>query len=281
MNRAFVLFSIVLLIVGCTQQAGTAPPSGVPSQPSQPSAPSAPSQPTQPAEPAQPAQPAEPASSLKSSEVSYNAGAWKIYGTLYESESKTPKKAIVLVPGLGETRDGYPQSFIAKLHDEFPDALVLAIDPRGHGKSTNIGSWQDFDTSEFKDMKTDILSIKAYLTPSYPAITELYVVGASMGSTSSILAAAQDKSITKVVMLSPGMDYNGVSIERSVDDYAHPLLAVASSGDSYSVEAVNEMKSLTSESQLKTRIFPGSAHGTDIFESQGETLEDLAIDFLK
>jgi pimeloyl-ACP methyl ester carboxylesterase len=226
-----------------------------------------------------------PATSLKSKEISYMSGAWKIYGTLYESAQKTPTKAIVLVPMLGSTRESYPMSFIEKLHDAFPDAIVVAIDPRGHGKSNNAGTWNTFDMAAFKDMKTDILTLRTkYVELNYPDVHSFYVVGASQGSTSALMAGAQDKTITKVVMISPGMEYRGVDITDAAIDYLKPLMVVSSSGDGYSAEAVSQIRSLSNRPELVVQSYKGTAHGTELFaetEGTSEPLEDMIVEFLK
>jgi pimeloyl-ACP methyl ester carboxylesterase len=315
-SRSFLLFASAILLLGCTiplQQtpAGPAgnnttqpppqPPAEPPAQNQSPSQNQTPSQntsqtqgqaqgQTQNQTQAQnqtqnQSQEQPPATSLKSEEVSYLAGAWRIYGTLYDSKDKTPAKAVILLHQLGKTRDSYPVSFIESLHEHIPDALVLAIDMRGHGESTNLGTWQSFDTSLYRDMKTDILSAKKNLfEPNYPNVEEYYVVGASIGSTAALNAAAQEKMITKVVMISPGMEYKGVDITDSADEYRHSLLLVASSSDSYSVQAVNEIDALSSSPGTATKIYTGSAHGTDLFDATKDDSEPLSaaiVDFLK
>ncbi|MFH0737357.1 MAG: alpha/beta fold hydrolase [Candidatus Micrarchaeota archaeon] len=222
--------------------------------------------------------------SLKNREISYSSGAWKIYGTLYDSVDKTPKRAIFLIPMLGEARDSYPISFIEKLHDGFPDSLVVAIDPRGHGKSTNLGTWDDFDTAMFKDMKTDILSLRKYLQPAYPNVETFYAVGASMGSSSAIMAGAQEKTINKLVMISPGIEYQGVDITAGAEDYVHPILMVASTGDDYSESSISQIKTISGRPELETKLYPGTAHGTDLFADTADSsapLEDVIVEFLK
>jgi len=222
--------------------------------------------------------------SLKNREIFYEGGGWKIYGTLYESQSKTPSKTIILVHALDKDRSSWPIGFIEQLHNQFPEALVLAIDLRGHGKSTNLGTWQDFDTAVFRDMKTDIISAEKYIAANYPNADEYYVVGASIGSTAAILAGEQDKRITKVVMISPGMAYKEVDISRAAEDYVHDVLAVASNSDSYSATAVSQIASLRDTEYTETVIYPGSDHGTDLFAStEGglEPLDNKITEFLK
>jgi pimeloyl-ACP methyl ester carboxylesterase len=193
---------------------------------------------------------------------------------------------IVLVPGLGTTRDSYPQDFIVRLHDAIPDALILAIDQKGVGKSTNLGSWRDFDRSTFLDMRSDIIFVKPYIIEKYPNVKQIYVVGASMGSTAALMAGAKEKYITKIVMLSPGMSFNKVDItgDSGLNGYVQPLLAVASSGDAYSAQSASQILTLTSASQTQVKIYSGTAHGTELFsatEGDDTPVSSLIIDFLK
>ncbi|MEW6748817.1 MAG: alpha/beta fold hydrolase [Candidatus Micrarchaeota archaeon] len=291
--RAFMLLAAALLLLGCTAAPQQSPAPAQPALPSGQPTGTAPSQEPVPSEPAAPAEetvqpaeqpPAQPVTSLENEEFIYNSGIWKIHGTLYASKEGVTKKAIVLVPMLGKDRNSYPISFIEKLHSNFPDALILAIDPRGHGESDNQGSWESFNQDGFRDMKTDILNIKKNLEPRYPSLSQLYVVGASMGSTSAINAAVQDKAITKVVMLSPGMEYRGVDIRDALEDYIRPVYVVASSGDSYSAQSISEIEALSSRPEMEKRIYSGSAHGTDMFaatEGTSDSLEDVIVEFLK
>lgn len=296
MRLPILFLSVLILLIGCTQLSGQGKPSGGSSIPTTPSSGGAttggtgtsgttgtsPTQGTQ--ETGTPAgsgtggtsssgeggtseQPATTtAPSIPSSEISYSSGAWKIYGTLYPSVNKVPTRAIVLVPQLGKTRDSYPAGFIESLHSKFPESIIIAIDPRGHGKSTNLGVYTSFDSAQFKDMKTDILSVKSYVEPNYPNIESYYVVGASIGSTAAILAGAQESKIHKIVMISPGMDYQDVSIERACEDYQHDVLAVASSGDSYSSQSASEMVSIRGTAHTLVKTYVGTSHGTDMFE---------------
>ncbi|MFH1685105.1 MAG: alpha/beta hydrolase [Candidatus Micrarchaeota archaeon] len=225
-------------------------------------------------------EPAPEESSLNSEEIMYRSSGWEIYGTLYTSKTDkyNPEKAVILVPMLGQTRDSYPQSFVESIHNNLPDAVIITIDPRGHGKSTNFGNWDQFGLTEFKGMALDITEIRPYLKTKYPTIDYLYVVGASMGSSAAILAAKQDSDIVKLAMISPGMEYHDVKIASALDDYVHPLFLATSRNDYYSASAVSEIEEDIS-SKTTVKIYEGSNHGTDLFE--GTTLESDLIAFLK
>jgi len=281
--KLLAIFVFFILLFGCCQffPAGpssnqtTSPPSGT-AQPGG-TAPDETEPQTQPSSQTQP----QSGTGLESREISYKAGAWVIYGTLYESQSKVPSKVVVLLPALGKTRDSYPASFINGLHNNMPDAIIVALDMRGHGKSTNLGTYSSFDTAQFKDMKGDVIALKPYLDSTYPNLHSVYLVGASLGSTAAILAGAQDRYINKVVMISPGMEYPGVNITTAAQDYMTPLLLIASSGDSYSAQSLDSIVELKSSPQVETKLYPGSAHGTDLFDATNGAMADLVIQFLK
>jgi len=273
------LLLVFILFFGCTQPVSDniAEESSLPAEPSGPA--SVPDEQTDQPAVAEPP-PEEPATSLESEEIVYVSSSWDIHATMYPAQQPSPTKVIMLVPMLGETRDSYPIRFIERLHDEFPQAIVMTIDPRGHGESTNLGTWQDFDTFAFKNMKLDVIDVHKYLQPKIPTIKEYYVIGASIGSTSAINAGAQVKNINKIVMISPG-DYHGVDIDDAVDDYAKPLLVVVGDEDRYSYQKTIEIQSAAQQ----TKIYKmESAHGTDLFDATkdgSEPVEELIIDFLK
>ncbi|MBU0527108.1 alpha/beta hydrolase [Candidatus Micrarchaeota archaeon] len=219
-------------------------------------------------------------SSLNSEEIMFKSSGWEIYGTLYTSKTDkyNPEKAVILVPMLGQTRDSYPQSFVESIHNNIPDAVIITLDPRGQGKSTNFGNWDQFGLTEFKGMASDIAEARQYLKTRYPTIDNVYVVGASMGSSAGILATKLDSDIVKLAMISPGMEYRDVKISTSVDDYIHPLFLATARADYYSASAVSEIEA-ESSSKTTVKIYEGSNHGTDLFE--GTTLESDLIEFLK
>ncbi|MBD3210191.1 hypothetical protein GF318_02310 [Candidatus Micrarchaeota archaeon] len=283
--RPFPFILLFVLIFGCAQpEAGPsteAPDEELPPAAETPEANQTPSA-GQPGEEQE--VPEEPETTLESEEIAYSSSGWEIHATLYPAENKNnPTRIVFLLPMLGEDRSSYPPDFIEELHDEIPEAIVLAVDTRGHGESTNLKSWEDMNSFEFKAMQNDVIDGIRYLEDRYPTADEYYVVGASIGSTAAILAGARERGITKVAMLSPGMEYKDVSIESAVDEYQRPLLLVAGSQDAYSVEAIDDIGELSS-SDITRKIYQGQEHGTGLFqatENEPEPLDSLIVDFLK
>lgn len=271
--RVLPFFLILILFFGCVQPSEETAEDVLPSEGTAP-------QSEEPGVAVSPPAPEE--TGLEAEDIGYYSAGWEIYATVYPAE-KAPQTAVLLLPMLGHTRDSYPQSFIEQIHEEIPDTLVVAIDMRGHGMSTNLGTWENFDSAQFKDMRNDVLSAMDYIDENYPSVDKYHLVGASIGSTAAILAGAMDNDIEKIAMISPGMEYRDVSIERAADDYIHFLLLVAASEDKYSADSVYEIESISS-SQITTKIYSGSEHGTDLFkatEDESTPLADLIVDFLK
>ncbi len=276
--RLLPLLLIALLAAGCAQQAQApaAPGSG-------PTAPT--TAPSQNNPPTPPQAPPQPAISIPSKDFSFYSAGWQVYGTEYASQDNSPSVAVILVPGLGQDRSSYPADFIERVHSNLPNALVVAIDPRGSGQSTNVGTYQSFSTANFRDMRNDITDlITKQLVESHPSLGQFYVVGAGMGSTSAILATAQERRIVKVAMLSPGISYQGVDISGTVPGYSHQLFIAYTEGDSYSSQSAGRISSIASELQLTTKTYSGSVNGTDMFGStagSSPSLSDDLISFLK
>ena len=267
--RFLVILAFLLLCFGCVS-----PPQNHDSLPSNPNNP----------EPNQPL-PGEPVQTRPTSatEVSFTSDGWQIYGDLYQA-ANTPTKVIVLSHMYSHDRSDYPLSFIAKLQQQIPDAVIIAIDLRGHGKSTNKGHDIDLNTDDIAGMKNDVIAAKNFAKSRYSSISQGYVVGASIGSTASILAAAFDHDFTKAALLSPAFGYRDVNTRPSFQSFSGKLLIVSSNNDDpdsrYSVE---EMSSVAGASSKQVKMY-SEGHGSEIFGLEGSErpfLDDLLVDFLK
>ncbi len=287
--RYLLFLSLFILVLGCAQpeqapQQETLPeaPAEQPPPTEEPEAPvEEPGEPSEPPEePEQPAPEPEETTSLDSEEIVYNSYGWDIHGTLYPAvNKKNPTKGVILVHMVGKDRSSYPPSFIERLHNEVPEAVILNIDARGHGESINLGTYDEFIAEDWRAMASDVVHAKKYFKTNYPTADEYYVVGASIGSTAAIVAGRQENDIIKVAMLSPGMEYQGVNIKSAVDDYLHKLFLAACSGDTYSADSAKQVESL-SPSQVTLKIYGCSEHGTDMLGT-AKNLENDLISFLK
>jgi dienelactone hydrolase len=206
-----------------------------------------------------------------------------IYGTFYPGAG-AEAPAVLCLPMMRHTRETY-SGFAKRL--QRLGYSVLAIDMRGHGESLSKAGRRldisEFKTADFRDMALDVeaalrfLAREKKLKPS-----RSIVVGASIGSTAAILAAAGYPEIDALVLLSPGRSYREVDVTKPFKKCApRPVLIVVGDMDKYSSASARE---LAAEAPDSTRLVvrPTRAHGTDLLardevaEAVTDWIEDKA-----
>ncbi len=173
---------------------------------------------------------------------------------------KESNNAVILVHMLNSNRQSYNE-FALRLNRRFG---VLSVDSRGHGESDL--DWNDFSEKDFNSMVLDVKAAKAFL--SGKGFSEVYLVGASIGANTVLNYAAADDSIKKIVLLSPGLNYRGVSTGDSVREYKNKVLIVASGEDSYSF-ASSEKLFEESPGEKRFLRLSNAGHGTSMFAKPG------------
>ncbi len=191
---------------------------------------------------------------------------WNIKGDYYESPAT---RAVILLPMLNHDRSSYAP-LIPYLKGMFQ---IIAVDLRGHGKSTNKGMWQKFMDTEFQLMGQDVDAAVAFLKQKN--VTEFYIIGASIGANTALNYGSKHAEVRKVLLLSPGLQYRGISVEAPAKEMKKPTLIIVSKGDEYSLGSCQQIyKFLKGEKELKT--YDGNDHGTNLF-SRKEVLEKIKI----
>lgn len=216
---------------------------------------------------------------LSQEDITYRTSdSWDIEGTLYHAQNERPSKMIILVHMLGGDRSDF-DGVIVSLHQYFPDADVFALDLRGHGESTNKKTWENFESSDFRSMKKDVLESFEEFEILRPDVEDYYLVGASIGSSVAIEAAVEDSRIRKVVMISPGTEYHGIDISESGSNYQRKLCIAVAHDDEYSYVSAQELYENSPSDSKVLKKYSGSAHGTELFsetkDSESPLIEDL------
>ncbi len=195
-----------------------------------------------------------------------------IHGTLTPGLSASP--AVVLVHQLGSSRAEWT-TLIERLHVA-PPVTVLAIDVRGHGESTagpsgpiDVGQ---FDAQAWSATSNDVLGAVAYLRTNPHGLSpqRIGLVGSSIGSTATILAAAADPTLDTLVTISPGRAYRGVdAITPAIGLGPRHLLSLAASGEADSIEASSAFVRITTGEEL---VLDGNEHGVALLAAHPEAL---------
>lgn len=194
----------------------------------------------------------------------------RIYADYYANDSGAP--SVILLHMYSRTRADW-REFALFLQSR--GYSVLALDMRGHGESGG-GTYSAFGMQEWLGVLNDVSAGKEFLRSRGADTTRLSVIGASIGANLALRYAAQDGEVKTVVLLSPGLDYRGVTTEDAMVDYgARPLLIVASEDDKYSAQTARRLDSLA-QGEHKLIIYPAADHGTRMFGREPGLAQEIA-----
>jgi len=114
---------------------------------------------------------------------------------------------------------------------------TIAVDLRGHGASVPEGQPKPTLTDDdYQNMGGDVVAAVDYLRRM--GVTEVSLVGASLGANISVQVAARDSQIANLVMLSPGLEIAGIASVESLRAYGErPVLIAVSDDDRYAAKS--------------------------------------------
>jgi pimeloyl-ACP methyl ester carboxylesterase len=199
-----------------------------------------------------------------------------IVGTL-QPGTRPDAPLVILVHQIAGSRADF-EPLLARLHTS-PSLATLAIDLRGHGASTEgpdgTLSFRDFNYDMWATTSEDVIAARQFVNSSESGIqpSRVAIVGASIGSTAAIAAAAMMENIEALVALSPGRAYQGFDAITPVAQLGgRPFLAVAAQNEADSVETAQAMARITSSEAL---IAENIGHGTAMLGQSAEVLTQV------
>ena len=204
------------------------------------------------------------------------------------TSSSISRNGIILLHMLGRNRNDW-NSFASILSNKNNGYSVLSIDSRGHAESTsqngNIISFQSFTLDDFNKMVMDVKAAKQFLiTQKNINPNNIAIVGASIGANVALNYAALDPSMKAVVLLSPGLDYKGVTTSNTIKQYNGPIYIATAGKDPI---AGNDPQTLCNEincaNNNRLHIYQDSnSHGTDMFSDSSlqPPLDKLIVSWL-
>lgn len=194
----------------------------------------------------------------------------EIQGTLTVPEGVGPHPGVILLHMLGGTHLIWERNGVATYLQE-QGIASLAVDLRGHGLT---GGRQDWELAE-----EDLLLVIDSFTEREEIADEIAFIGASIGANMSLISGANSEAVWGTVLLSPGLDYRGVTTDNRLAAYGErPLLIVASEGDAYAAESSQTLHD-TALGESELIIYEGDAHGTNMFPAKPE-LNDTIVQWL-
>ncbi|MCH8993513.1 MAG: alpha/beta fold hydrolase [Chloroflexi bacterium] len=136
---------------------------------------------------------------------------------------------------------------------------ALTLNFRGYGASQGD---QDFDK-----LADDLSATVSYMRQR--GWGDVFLIGASMGGTTSLVLAAEE-GVRGVVALSAPAVFESQDALSAVPAITAPKLFIASEEDTAAMASLDELLAAASEPK-ESEIYPGGAHGTNLFQSEHDT----------
>lgn len=206
----------------------------------------------------------------------------QLYGDYYPAQ-KPNAPAVLLLHMMPATKDSW-REFAEKLQKEGFQAL--AIDFRGHGKSTQKNgqtiNYKDFNDTQQQEKIIDVETAVKFFTDKNIPLEKISLVGASIGANLAIQYMSEHHEIIAGTALSPGLDYKGIKTEEPVKKLtsAQEIFLAASEGDDdYSAQTAEKLYKITGADK-KLELLKNAGHGTDMFKTNPELMDEI-IEWLK
>ncbi len=188
-------------------------------------------------------------------------------GTILTSNyfnAENPTANVILLHMLGRNRNDW-NDFAKDLQER--NFAVLAIDFRGHGESAG-----ELKTPlDFQKFVLDVKAANYFLNTEHPN-TKMYIVGASIGANAGLQFAATNPNanVTKLVLLSPGLDYKGLVTKEFIETYNKELFIAAARDDVYAFNSAQELglSAATPAGKRTFEIVDGVDHGTNMLKDE-------------
>jgi alpha-beta hydrolase superfamily lysophospholipase len=192
-------------------------------------------------------------------------------GEFFEAANR-PSPGVVLVHMLSRNKGDWHG-----LPDRIRDAGItaLTIDLRGHGGSSG-------SASDLGAMVQDVRAAAQWLASRVNVRPDaIAVVGASLGASLALLAAADTPLVRAVGAVSPSLDYRGLRTDLGVIKRigARPIWLAASTEDPLALRTLRDFAA-ESSGPREQHVSSVAAHGTQLLDRDGEVGRAL-VDWLR
>lgn len=156
---------------------------------------------------------------------------------------------------------------------------VLTFDFRGYCPGGSEGC--SGGSKDIPKISEDVVAAASYLRNA--GATRVMLVGASMGGTASLLAAAQPEvDPSAIVTLSAPLSFEGLTIDpTTLQNVRAPKLFIAGTGDATAAQAAQQLYDQALGSR-RVEIVPADDHGTDLLTgTRGEEVQKLITNYLE
>lgn len=187
----------------------------------------------------------------------------------YYSAPTRPAPGVLLVPMEGTGRAVYA-ALAARLQQA--GYAALAVDLRGYGDTGGAPDWTlaQADVRAALDLLADLPGVSR---------GQLAVVGAGIGANIALNACADFAGCNAAVLLSPGLDYHGVTTAGAIARMGQRAVFIVAgeNDDNNPADSITLDNLATGDHRLA--IYPDVGHGADMLAARPELI-DLIVEWL-
>lgn len=194
-------------------------------------------------------------------------------GTALAADYRAPRRGqpvFILLHGLGAGR-GEWRAFAGRAAAR--GWGTLAVDMRGHGDSGGP-PYTSFKPGDWARLSGDAAAALAWLDGARHIAPERVVLGgASIGANLALRAAGGLPRVPFVMLLSPGWNYQGVTLPDAAASYDKPILFAAAPDDPYAFKSSGEALRLA---RRRESLFLRAGHGHGVGMLDGDVNKEFA-----
>lgn len=172
-----------------------------------------------------------------------------------------PRAILILAHSLGGSKADWAEFIQEALAQGY---AAVAYDARGNGDSQgNLKAFTEEDFQLFPSDLNTILNFTAHIFSG--SNTPMILIGSSIGANTVLHVMQNAKTsgdMKAMVLLSPGTEYRGLSIENIPLPQDIPALLIASKEDEYAFASSEQLASRFPEGQVEFVRLEKAGHGT-------------------
>ena len=205
----------------------------------------------------------------------YSTDGAKIAG-VYQPPAVSSGEVFVLLHGLGSNKEEW-NYFEMKLTEK--GYGFFAYDMRGHGESVSKMNgkkidWQTFGKpsprSEWSKMVDDLAkAVNFLITTEKLKRNQIGLIGASIGANVSLIYGSSYNHVGTLVLLSPGLSYQGLETLDYIKAYKKGKIALAASTqDNYALRSSEILFKKIRKNPRAEFLEAESGHGVNMFDGE-------------
>lgn len=168
----------------------------------------------------------------------------------------TAESSIVLVHGKGQSRSDWETFATAARAEGFATIAVDLRDP-------NVRADDPPGFSPWLRAGYEIEAARSELIARGASLGRIGIAGAGIGGSLALHFAAQEDDVAAIVLISPGLEDEGIATRDAMANYAGPVMFVSGAEDAYSSSSARTLHDIA-PGLAELREYPGGAFGTNL-----------------